>query len=68
MPAQPNPSSPNTRRLAAILFADIAGYTAVMQVNEADGLRKGDRYRQPGFLTLTTGFCTTLIDKNQPEQ
>ncbi len=35
-----------TRRLAAIMFADIAGYTAMMQRNEADGMRRLKRFRQ----------------------
>lgn len=34
-----------TRRLAAIMFADIAGYTAMMQADEADGLRRLRHFR-----------------------
>ena len=34
-----------TRRLAAIMFADIAGYTAMMQADEADGLLRLRRFR-----------------------
>ncbi|MCO6480959.1 MAG: tetratricopeptide repeat protein [Phaeodactylibacter sp.] len=34
-----------TRRLAAIMFADIAGYTAMMQADEADGLRRLKHFR-----------------------
>ena len=37
---------PSNRRLVAILFSDIAGYTAMMQRDEEDGLRKLRRYRQ----------------------
>jgi len=38
-------SEPSTRRLAAILFADIAGYTALMQRDEPDALQKLDRFK-----------------------
>ena len=34
-----------SRKLAAILFADIVGYTAIMQRNEQEGLRKVKRFR-----------------------
>jgi len=34
-----------SRKLAAILFADIVGYTAIMQRNEKEGLRKVKRFR-----------------------
>ncbi len=37
---------PPKRRLAAILFADIAGYTAMMQRDENDGLRRVRRFRE----------------------
>ncbi len=33
------------RKLAAILFADIVGYTALMQRNEEEGIRKVERFR-----------------------
>ncbi|HQU58559.1 MAG TPA: adenylate/guanylate cyclase domain-containing protein [Saprospiraceae bacterium] len=36
---------PPIRRLAAIMFADIAGYTAMMQANENDGMRRLKRFR-----------------------
>jgi adenylate cyclase len=36
----------SNRRLAAILFSDIAGYTAMLQRDEEEGLRKLRRYRQ----------------------
>jgi len=36
----------STRRLAAIMFSDIAGYTAMMQRDETDGLRRLRRYRE----------------------
>ncbi len=36
---------PPIRRLAAIMFADIAGYTAMMQADEADGMRRLKRFR-----------------------
>lgn len=36
---------PPSRRLAAILFADITGYTAMMQRDEADSLRRLHRFR-----------------------
>jgi TolB-like protein/class 3 adenylate cyclase/Tfp pilus assembly protein PilF len=36
----------SNRRLAAILFADITGYTAMMQRDEADGMRRLKRFRQ----------------------
>lgn len=35
-----------THRLAAILFADIVGYTAMMQANEADGIAKAAWLRE----------------------
>lgn len=34
------------RTLAAILFADIVGYTAIMQQNENEGLQKVERFRE----------------------
>ena len=34
------------RKLAAILFADIVGYTTLMQQNEEEGLRKVERFRK----------------------
>jgi adenylate cyclase len=34
------------RRLAAIMFADITGYTAMMQRDEADGMRRLKRFRE----------------------
>lgn len=37
---------PSNRRLAAIMFSDIAGYTAMMQRDEADGLRRVRHYRR----------------------
>ncbi len=36
----------STRRLAAIMFSDIAGYTAMMQRDESDAIRRLRRYRQ----------------------
>jgi adenylate cyclase len=36
---------PSTRRLAAILFADITGYTAMMQRDETDGMLRLKRFR-----------------------
>ena len=35
-----------TRRLAAIMFADIVGYTAMMQQNEQEGLAKVRHFSQ----------------------
>ena len=32
------------RRLAAIMFTDIVGYTAMMQRNESEGLEKVNRF------------------------
>ncbi|MDW3651175.1 MAG: adenylate/guanylate cyclase domain-containing protein [Bacteroidia bacterium] len=37
---------PQSRRLAAIMFADIAGYTAMMQRNEKEGLAKVHRFSE----------------------
>jgi adenylate cyclase len=37
---------PSSRRLAAILFADIAGYTALMQHDEQDALQKLARFKE----------------------
>lgn len=37
---------PPKRQLAAIMFADITGYTRMMQENEADGLRRLKRFRE----------------------
>ena len=35
-----------TRQLAAIMFTDIVGYTALMQASESDGKLKAKHYRQ----------------------
>ncbi|MBL7792258.1 MAG: tetratricopeptide repeat protein [Saprospiraceae bacterium] len=37
---------PSVRRLAAIMFSDIMGYTAMMQKDEADAVARVKRYRQ----------------------
>lgn len=37
---------PPIRRLAAIMFSDIVGYTAMMQQDEADAVARVKRYRQ----------------------
>jgi class 3 adenylate cyclase/TolB-like protein len=37
---------PSKRHLAAIMFTDIAGYTAMMQRDEKEGLAKANRYRE----------------------
>ncbi len=39
----PDPSP--TRRLAAIMFTDIVGYTALMAESEEKGLRARERHR-----------------------
>lgn len=36
----------STHRLAAIMFADIVGYTAMMQRNEAEGMAKAKQFRK----------------------
>ena len=36
----------STRRLAAIVFADIAGYTAMMQKNEQEALQVLNHFRK----------------------
>jgi len=36
------------RRLAAILFTDIVGYTALMAESEEKGLRAKERHPRPG--------------------
>lgn len=40
------PVGPDVRKLAAIMFTDIAGYTAMVQQDEADALRKVARHRK----------------------
>jgi class 3 adenylate cyclase len=35
-----------SRRLAAIMFSDIVGYTAMMQRNEKEGLEKVHRFSE----------------------
>ena len=49
-----------TRRLAAILFADIAGYTALMQHDEKDALLKLARFKQ-ALEAKTAEFQGTII-------
>ena len=49
-----------TRRLAVILFADIAGYTALMQQNEQDALGVLTRFKQC-FEEKTTAFQGNII-------
>ncbi len=39
------PSDPVERRLAAIMFTDIVGYTALMAESEEKGLRARERHR-----------------------
>ena len=39
------PTAPTERRLAAIMFTDIVGYTALMAESEAKGLRARERHR-----------------------
>lgn len=38
-------STSKNRRLAAILFADIVGYTSLMQINEQEALTKLNRFK-----------------------
>ncbi len=37
---------PSVRKLAAIMFTDVVGYTALMAESEAAGLRARERHRQ----------------------
>lgn len=46
MPDTPHHEIASGRRLAAIMFTDIVGYTAMMQHNEEDGLRKVEHHRE----------------------
>lgn len=39
-------AAPTERRLAAIMFTDIVGYTALMAESEERGLRARERHRQ----------------------
>ncbi len=50
----------NTRRLAAIMFTDIAGYTALMQRSEADAIHIRQRHRDV-FEPTTKRFGGKII-------
>lgn len=39
-------SEKRKRQLAAIMFTDIVGYSAMMNTNEEEGITKANRYRQ----------------------
>ena len=52
--------SATPRRLAAILFADIAGYTAMMQHDEEEALDKLARFKQT-LETKTAEFQGSII-------
>ncbi len=41
-------SEHSERRLAAIMFTDIVGYTALMAESEEKGLRTKERHPRPG--------------------
>ncbi len=51
-------SAPENRKLAAVLFADIVGYTALMQSNEGIAMAHLEKFKQ----TLETE-----VPKNQGE-
>ncbi len=53
---------PTERRLAAIMFTDIVGYTALMAENEEKGLRARERHRalvRP-LVEQDAALCLTL--------
>ena len=56
--AHVNPLPMSTHRLAAVLFADIVGYTALMQADEASGIAKASRLR---------AVMTALVPKHRGE-
>ncbi len=47
------PAAGTERRLAAIMFTDIVGYTALMAESEAKGLRVRERHRMGRSLRCT---------------
>lgn len=50
----------HVRKLAAIMFTDIEGYTAIMQRSESEAVRIRQRHRQV-FETLNSEFGGTII-------
>lgn len=52
--------SDNSHQLAAILFADVVGYTAMMQIDENDAVEKINRFRQ-SLETIATELNGKII-------
>ena len=55
-----------TRRLAAIMFTDIVGYTALMADSEARGLRVRKRHREL-LARLVTRYVGDIVDETGDE-
>jgi adenylate cyclase len=55
------------RRLVAVMFTDMVGYTALMQVDERLGLDKRDRYMS-ALESQHDAFGGTLVQRSRGRQ